>query len=274
MIKQKIKIEDLEEMAFEKNTIKKQKLDRNDKTISFIILSLFFLLSILVVMGLVVKQTIEHKDFIAENNQKINKQVLIANNKEIEIHSVILEDWASRNYLYLSDKEKEVILANPMYQFLFSEFSTTSEGFTSNPSKKFNSTGSLNLKYVEKTREDLQLELAILLNRIVNPTFGDWTDYQKNKNLNKLSNTFYDITLDFTGLEILFNFNDMAENNIYYGFIKDFSVNKIDDIYNIVVDVDYKVNEDVIKESRKIVLDLKIDSNKLKIVKGVIQNEE
>ena len=95
-------------------------------------------------------------------------------------HSVTLPNWAYNHY---NDKRQELreglmtSLDSTAFGNMITNFPSEQNGFTSDSSKEIVD-GLPNLYYTTATQEDIRFYTLSYLNRIINPIYGSWTEYQ------------------------------------------------------------------------------------------------
>ena len=182
---------------------------------------------------------------VKDTGNKINDST---NNQTIP-----LPDWAKKSYYSLTESEKtEMItsLDNKLFENIIQSLPSKSDGYTSNPEEMLDEEGFPNLYYTTILQEDIKEFSILYLNRIINPIFGDWVNYQYGKEYNPEnidSNIYSDM---FTSDYIEKNKNslpflaDKEKNNFGYEWdnTKDKQarvIGVIDDIYEISSNDDF-----------------------------------
>lgn len=117
---------------------------------------------------------------VEDTGNKINNST---NNNQV----IPLPDWAKKSYYSLIDNEKKEMIAsldNKLFGNLIQSIPSKADGYTSNPEEILDEEGFPNLYYTTILQEDIKEYAILYLNRIVNPIFGDWVNYQYGKEYN------------------------------------------------------------------------------------------
>lgn len=98
---------------------------------------------------------------------------------------VVLPSWAKISYRNAQSDEDREKIANSLdktnFLYMTSVYPSVAEGFTSDPNSMYDEDGLPNIYYSTATKEDIKFLVIQYLNRLYNPVFGNWTEYQYGK---------------------------------------------------------------------------------------------
>lgn len=104
---------------------------------------------------------------------------------------VVLPTWAKISHANAQSEEDKAKIANSLdktnFLYMTSVYPSVTEGFTSDPNNMYDEDGLPNIYYSTATREDIKFLVVQYLNRLYNPMFGNWIQYQYGKD-HKTSN--------------------------------------------------------------------------------------
>lgn len=143
------------------------------------------------------------------DNQVIESSVAItetveAGGKEIEVAT---DRWGLPDYLltshnFLSVEQEAKMLEDIEDMFIgqsLSSYPSSKNGFTSDKEKEYEENGILpNPYYVPILREDMEIQIYSIINRLINPIFGEWTELQTNR-ANIDDDTYNDRLVEYFG---------------------------------------------------------------------------
>ena len=92
-----------------------------------------------------------------------------------------MPDWARRRYYELSDEDKKNLKEFQSDNFIgyaTDPYPSEADGFTSDKTKAYDKDGIPNMYYNSITKESAREQMAMIVNRIINPVFGGWSLYQ------------------------------------------------------------------------------------------------
>lgn len=92
--------------------------------------------------------------------------------------------WGQSAYSAMSDDDKKLLMSSVKkgtFENMVVSYPSENDGFTSNPELEYDSDGLPNVYYTTATQEDIRYYTNLYLNRIINPVFGGWTEYQYGK---------------------------------------------------------------------------------------------
>lgn len=116
-----------------------------------------------------------------DNTPKIGAQTTTKTSDKLEKTPVELPDWAKKRYFELSDEDKKNLKefqSNNFIGYATDPYPSEEDGFTSDKEKAYDSDGIPNMYYNSITKEAAREQMAIIVNRIINPVFGGWSIYQ------------------------------------------------------------------------------------------------
>ena len=111
---------------------------------------------------------------VEDTGNKINNST---NNNQV----IPLPDWAKKHYSTLNEDETNQMLTsldNGIFGNLIQSIPSVNEGYTSDKLKMLDEEGFPNLYYTTFTQEEVKSEIIVYLNRIINPIFGGYIDFQ------------------------------------------------------------------------------------------------
>lgn len=127
---------------------------------------------------------------VRTNEPKVNP-----NSNELPVN---LPDWLGSYYLNSTEGDyyNKLIssLDNTDFYYLTDAFPSVAEGFTSDKDKMYEEDGLPNIYYTTATKESIKFYTIQYLNRLFNPIFGGWTEYQYGKEFktSELSSEIYE----------------------------------------------------------------------------------
>ena len=123
------------------------------------------------------------KDSDKTSKGKDKKDIVPDDSKESELESktVKLLDWQKKSYTeQKEDKNSTITKDATEWSQSTSIVNVTSslpsevDGYTSDVSKATNSDGTPNLKYSYQTKENVEYNIGVAINKFINPIFGEW----------------------------------------------------------------------------------------------------
>lgn len=142
---------------------------------------------------------------------------------------VELPKYLSSEWKMLSDDEKKSLQDSQdetIFGDMTSGYPSEEAGFTSDKAKMYNDEGFPNIYYTTATRESLKYQIISYINRLINPIYGGWTEYQYGKQY-KTSEMNENIYKDMFSDEYINNnktnmpfFTDKESNDYGYEWIE------------------------------------------------------
>lgn len=244
------------------------------------------------------------------NNQSQNKVVIQEKKKkitnlnsektaELSVKPVKTPDYLRKPYSSITEEEVKEMMKSNETNFI-GRFSQShpqkSEGFTSDKSKEFDKDGLPNMYYVSITGEDINKQISNIIYRIIDPTYGGWTAFQRpnTRELPYIYEAIYqDIATveyreqmgkeDFQGLIFI----DKDQNN-YNGKFNEAKGNQArfvgkllngslthenEDTIRLKMDVEYKENEETTFVTKSYDIVLKKEDGQFKIFGGTVNDK-
>lgn len=197
-------------------------------------------------------------DIPGENDNKIENLSVEAN----------LDEWARTPHFAQTEENKQAMLnsvEDTSFNSMIVNFPSEKDGFTSDYTKKMDESGLPNIYYTHLTAEDLKFNILNYINRLINPIYGGYINYQtmgKNYTIDSLinkdsaifedmytkgfldkvkssKNTFLLVDKDNNNFGYKWRKNDLNDNKVRFA-------GKIKDIY------DFKPNEDFTEFTLKV----------------------
>lgn len=264
--------------------------------------SLLIGLLVAIVIGAIGYKVIQGmpKDQAVADNVKIEKQ---ADVKTVDTYSVIdLPEWAKKPWDTLTETDVENMVKDQEDNFIgwvANALPSEKDGFTTDTSKEYDQDGLPNEYYTTNTKEAFEKNMAIIVNRIINPLFGNWVDFQRPTGIPnaQIVGTIYSDLGDTGYLQSIINkkgqsviFYDENQDlyggtvekpqgkqlNRFIGILKsgDITFGEKEDKLKLELDVDYMLSANQVYKSKHITVDLSGDGHgNYRIVGGTINDK-
>ena len=131
--------------------------------------------------GFMIFKALPHTDQKVDNTPKVEAQATNQTSENLEKTPVELPDWARKRYYELSDDDKKNLKEFQSDNFIgyaTDPYPSEADGFTSDKTKAYDKDGIPNTYYNSITKESAREQMAMIVNRIINPVFGGWSIYQ------------------------------------------------------------------------------------------------